>query len=480
MAQQQIDQAPGSWVEERTISRLQKRIEEAIRRARGDGKPTIASVTAKTVAPADPTAVVVASRRQGEPWFCFEQSNRSGSAVAALGCTLELEARGEERFDDLGRRWRELAARAAADPPALTPGSGLSAVGGFAFAPDGGGSPRWQGFSPASLIVPEVLLSRLEGQTWMTLNVLVGPDDTVGQCVAGVQRRLNELRAPLLPLLDPSPAGTFTVSSPIPPSHYEEAVASAVKRIRNGELEKVVLAREVEVRAPAPHNSGAVLGVLREGFPSCYVYAVGRGDAAFLGASPELLVRREGQRASTVALAGSTRRSADPSVDAHLAEQLLRNPKEREENAVVARRIARALSPFSVWVTAAAEPVVVQVANIQHLAAPIRAQLAHPVGAIELAGALHPTPAVGGEPSEVSQRLIPALEGLDRGWYAGPVGWCDAAGDGEFCVALRCALLRGVDASLYAGCGIMGDSDPASELAESELKLQALMPLLAG
>jgi salicylate biosynthesis isochorismate synthase/menaquinone-specific isochorismate synthase len=210
------------------------------------------------------------------------------------------------------------------------------------------------------------------------------------------------------------------------------------------------------------------------------VFAVGRGDATFIAASPELLIRREGQRASTVALAGSTRRSADPSVDAHLGEQLLRSDKDREENAIVARRIARTLAPHSVWVTAAPEPALVQVANIQHLGRAIRAQLASPVDAVALAGLLHPTPAVGGEPWNVAETLIPALEGLDRGWYAGPVGWTDAGGDGEFCVALRCALLRGAVAHLYAGAGIVSDSDPAGELAETEVKLAALLPVLAG
>jgi salicylate biosynthesis isochorismate synthase/menaquinone-specific isochorismate synthase len=133
-----------------------------------------------------------------------------------------------------------------------------------------------------------------------------------------------------------------------------------------------------------------------------------------------------------------------------------------------------------VWVTDAPEPVLVRVANIQHLATPIRAQLARPVAAVELAGLLHPTPAVGGEPMAAATPLIPALEGLDRGWYAGPVGWTDANEDGEFCVALRCALLRGPVAHLYAGVGVVGDSDPAAELAETEIKLAALLPVIAG
>jgi isochorismate synthase len=268
--------------------------------------------------------------------------------------------------------------------------------------------------------------------------------------------------------------------SSMPPEHYVSAVGRAVERIAAGELEKVVLAREVEVHAPVPHDPAGVFGVLREAFPGCYVFCVARGDAAFVAASPELLVRREGQRASTVALAGSARRSADPAVDDHLGEQLLRSAKDREEQAIVARRIERTLRAHAVWVAAAPEPALARMANIQHLATPIRAQLADPIGAIDLAGALHPTPAVGGEPFERAAELIPALEGMDRGWYAGPVGWTDAAEDGEFCVALRCALLHGGVGRCYAGVGVVRDSDPAAELAETEVKLQALLPVLAA
>ena len=147
-----------------------------------------------------------------------------------------------------------------------------------------------------------------------------------------------------------------------------------------------MLAREVTVQAPTPHDAAAVFGVLRAGFDSCYVFCAGRGDAAFVAASPELLIRRDGHRAQTVALAGSTRRSADPAVDDHLGEQLLRSDKDREEQAIVVRRIARALRPHAVWVAAPEEPVLIKVANIQHLGTPIRAQLAQPLSAIELAG----------------------------------------------------------------------------------------------
>ena len=212
---------------------------------------------------------------------------------------------------------------------------------------------------------------------------------------------------------------------------------------------------------------------MREQFPACFCFCFGTPEAAFVGASPELLVRRSGASVSTVALAGSTRRSSDPAVDDHLGEQLLRSDKDRREHAIVAERIVRGLRPHAVWVEARPSPRSIKVANIQHLATPVIAQLADPRSAIELAGMLHPTPAVGGEPwPERAAAAIPELEGMDRGWYAAPVGWMDATEDGEFCVALRSALLRDREAHLFAGVGVVAGSDPAAELAETEVKLR--------
>ena len=397
-----------------------------------------------------------------------------GAALASLGDARSFEAAGAERFEAVAAQWRAATARAVVDDPA-----GLVAAGGFAFAPDGGGSPAWEGFAPASMTVGEATLVRRGGSVRLTLAALVAPDDTVQDALARAERRLGELHARPLLLLDPAPTSRARISSAMPPEHYVSAVARAVERIHAGDFAKIVLAREVDVHAATGHDPAAVLGVLREGFPGCYVFGVGREDAAFVAASPELLVRREGQRASTVALAGSTRRSADPAVDDHLGEQLLQSAKDREEQAIVARLFERTLGPRAVWLSRPEEPVLVRMANIQHLATPIRAQLATPIGAVDLAGLMHPTPAVGAEPPE-AVGSIPALEGMDRGWYAGAIGWTDAVEDGEFCVGLRCALLRGGVARCQSGVGVVRDSDPAAELAETEVKLQALLPVLAG
>ena len=460
--------------------RLARHLSAASRRARRrSGAAVLAAVSVRVDRSVDPAGTVAASRRGGEPWFVMEQPDRQASALAGLGCVVALEAAGPGRFTTVAGGWRELVATAVADPPAGPRGSGPVAIGGFAFADHGGAAPPWQGFAPASLHVPEVAIARRDDEVWMTLAALVGPQDDPEQLLTALLTRTQLLRSRPLPLLDPDPLVRHQVVGTMPPEHYVGAVQRAVERIRAGRLDKIVLAREVQVHASSDHDAAAVHGVLRDAFPSCFVLCVGRGDSTFVAASPELLIRRDGLRAGTLALAGSTRRSADPAVDDHLGEQLLRSDKDRGEQQIVIRRVVRALRPHSVWVTAADEPEVIRMANIQHLATPIRAQLASPVPAVVLAGLLHPTPAVGGEPLAVAAPMIPELEGLDRGWYAGPVGWTDANEDGEFCVALRSALLTGPVARCYAGVGVVAGSDPVAELAETELKLQALLPVLA-
>jgi isochorismate synthase len=327
--------------------------------------------------------------------------------------------------------------------------------------------------------LPEVSLCRRGDDVFLTLNVVVSPGDDADLVVDRSEARLAGLRPDPLPLLDPHLTDRPEIRSVHPPADFEDAIEKATARIADGEISKVVLAREVTVEAAAAHDPAAVFGALREQFPSCFCFCCGTPEAAFLGASPELLIRRSGAGASTVALAGSTRRSSDPAVDDHLGEQLLRSDKDRREQRIVTERIVRKLRPHAVWVQTAPEPEVVKVANIQHLATPIIAQLAESHSAVELAGMLHPTPAVGGEPWPGAAATIADLEQMDRGWYAAPVGWMDAAEDGEFCVALRSALLRDREARLFAGVGVVAGSDPAAELEETEVKLQALLPLLA-
>jgi salicylate biosynthesis isochorismate synthase len=451
----------------------------ALEKGAARGRRTLVSVT-REVEVADPCAAVFASRLASDRWFCWEQPDRE-FALAGLGVAHEASSRGEDRFRDVAEECLRLGDRPVLEEPrGLPAGAGPVWVGGFAFDPEGGSSSTWSSLAPASLVLPQVSICRRGERAFLTVNAVVRPGEGTERLAEELGARLAALRldAPL-PLLDPHPTAHAEIRSARPPREFEAAVEGATSRIEAGEFSKVVLSREVIVSAAAAHDPAAIFGAMREQFPACFCFCCGTPEAAFIGASPELLVRRAGAGVSTVALAGSTRRSSDPAVDDHLGEQLLRSDKNRREQRIVAERIVRALRPHAVWVEAAAEPEIVKVANIQHLATPVIAQLAEPHSAIEMAGLLHPTPAVGGEPWPAAASAIADLEGMDRGWYAAPVGWMDATEDGEFCVALRSALLRDREAHLFAGVGVVAGSDPEAELAETEVKLQALLPLLA-
>jgi salicylate biosynthesis isochorismate synthase len=428
----------------------------------------------------DPAAAIFGSRLAADRWFCWQQPDR-GFALAGVGSALEAVSRGPDRFAEVaGACIGAGRDRLDEGSEGLPAGAGPVWVGGFAFADDGAGSAAWSSFPPALMVMPELSICRDGGEAFLTVNAAGGPGTEVEGILARLRGRLANLSPEPLAMLDPQLIGHTEIESVRTPGEFEASVATAVERIRGGDLEKVVLAREVLLRAPAAYDSAPVFGALRELFPACFCFCCGTPEAAFMGASPELLIRRSGAGVSTVALAGSARRSSDPSVYDHLGERLLQSAKDRGEHAIVVRRIVRSLARHAVWVEEAPEPGLVKVANIQHLATPIHAQLAEPRSAIALAGMLHPTPAVGGEPWPAAGELIDELEGMDRGWYAGPIGWMDATEDGEFCVGLRSALLRDREAHLFAGNGMVADSDPADELAETEVKLEAMLPLLSG
>jgi salicylate biosynthesis isochorismate synthase/menaquinone-specific isochorismate synthase len=241
----------------------------------------------------------------------------------------------------------------------------------------------------------------------------------------------------------------------------------------------VVLAREVLARGDGVVSAGMVVRGLRAAYPSCFTYLIAGADGtAFVGASPELLIRRTGTRAFAQPMAGSVARGASDAEDERLALLLTQSNKDADEHRVVSKFVVDALRPFSSTVSARG-PEVVRFTNIQHLATSVEADLKEPAAdALTLAAALHPTPAVGGWPRAEADRLIDELEGMERGWYAGAVGWIDGRGDGELAVALRCGLLWEDGARLYAGVGVMPDSDPARELEETELKFKALLTAL--
>jgi len=260
---------------------------------------------------------------------------------------------------------------------------------------------------------------------------------------------------------------------------YAAAVADLVARIRGGELRKVVLARTIQVQAGRPLDPRRLAHRLRAVNPDAYAFAAPTATGTIVGASPELLVSRFGREVRSNPLAGSAARSGDPVQDRENGARLLGSAKDHEEHAIVVEAIAETLEPLCRELSWDPEPVLLETPNVWHLSTRFRGLLREPApSALDLMLELHPTPAVAGEPRDGAFAAIERLEPFDRGAYAGPVGWVDARGDGEWAIALRCAELRGEHATMYAGAGIVGESEPAAELDETERKFRAFLDAL--
>jgi isochorismate synthase len=260
---------------------------------------------------------------------------------------------------------------------------------------------------------------------------------------------------------------------------YAHAVADIVGRIRAGDLRKVVLARTIDVQAGRRLDARRLAHRLRAVNPDAYTFAAPTPTGVLVGASPELLVSRFGREVRSNPLAGSAARSGNPAEDRENGARLLASAKDHEEHAIVVDAIARVLAPYCRELSWDPEPVLLETPNVWHLSTRFRGLLREPpASALELAGALHPTPAVAGAPTQAALRAIDELEPFDRGCYAGPVGWVDAAGDGGWAIALRCAELSGERATLYAGAGIVEGSEPAAEVEETERKFRAFLDAL--
>jgi isochorismate synthase len=263
------------------------------------------------------------------------------------------------------------------------------------------------------------------------------------------------------------------------PAAYAGAVEEIARRVRSGEVRKVVVARTIEVAAGRELDPRRLAHRLRAVDPHAFTFVAPAGDGVLVGASPELLVSRQGTEVRANPLAGSAPRSANPEEDRENANRLAASTKDREEHRIVVEAVAGVLGPLCERLEFDPEPVLAETPNVWHLSTRFHGRLREPAPtALELVEMLHPTPAVAGSPTPVALGLLHQLETFDRGCYAGPVGWVDATGDGMWAIALRCALLRGETATLYAGAGIVGDSDPAAELDETERKFRAFLDAL--
>lgn len=403
--------------------------------------------------------------------FLWDQPSQ-GLRLLGLGASVVHYETGPHRFSSMAA---SVAGTFARVKRLDTDGPGPRFVGGFGFAAsDGEPDGWWGGFPAACMVMPEVCLVATEGQAW-AIATTHGTDVSSTDAVSHLTNLLDRLRPPPRGDADPVPV---TMAPDEGSRGYRHLVAAAASEIAAGSFQKLVVARAVDATTGA--NPARILDSLRRRYPQCVTYAISAGDRLFLGATPEPLVARRGREVHSVALAGTIARGADQATDDHLAARLMADPKEREEHGHVVSGIRHTLATMGVSLEPEDPPSLRKLATVQHLETQILGRTASQTSLIELAGALHPTPAVGGLPEEGAVEWIAQHEELDRGWYAGPIGYVAADGDGEFHVALRCALLRGSIARCFVGAGIVAGSDPDRELAETTAKLRAIAGSLSG
>src|SRR5215472_2189741 len=355
---------------------------------------------------------------------------------------------GADRFRVAERALRGLFDAAETEDRVGIPGCGPVAFGSFTFDFARGGSV---------LVIPRVVLGRRDGVAWVT---------TI-EAVPGAAGAAYGMPPPPAP--EPARGGNGLTAA-----GWERAVAAAVTRIRGGSLRKVVLARSLQVATEEPIHVIGALKVLADRDPDCYVFAC----AGLIGATPELLIQRVGRQVRSRVIAETAARGYRPAEDTAASASLLASPKETEEHLYAVESVRQALAPLCDHLIADARPSVICLADTHHLATTISGTLAAPASALTLAGLLHPTAAVCGTPPGAAMDTIRELEHMDRGRYAGPVGWIDARGDGEWGLALHCGEVDGSRARLFAGCGIVAGSDPAAEAAEAEAKFQPMLRAL--
>ncbi|WP_109474019.1 isochorismate synthase [Ornithinimicrobium cavernae] len=412
---------------------------------------------------ADPTTVV-SWVREGDGLVGWGRAASSGD----LGMTG-----GPDRFDAAVRWWEDVVAGAEVLDEVDLPGTGLVAFGSFAFSPaspDGGG-----------LVVPRVIAGQRDGRAWVTSIEPVDPSSTPIAATGPVSPA-----GPHLPDGTADPAdGIRLRPGAVAPEDWPALIASAISRIEGGEVSKVVLARDVVASSPTPIDPVLLLRRLAQRYAATWTFAVD----GLIGATPEMLVRLQHGRVRSRVLAGTVRRDRTPAPSVTEAHPELEEPhssdprlhlvsdaKELEEHAYAVHSVADALAPHCASLEVPEKPFVLELPDVYHLATDLSGEATDDATSLDLAAALHPSAAVCGTPSEDAARLIAELEGMDRGRYAGPVGWLDASGDGDWGIALRCGQLApgGRSMRLFAGGGIVAASDPQAELAETEVKLAAM------
>jgi len=406
--------------------------------------------------------------------------NHGEVIFAGFGVAAELMAWGKDRFQTIRQKAKELFRDSVVVGDEILAAPRL--FGGFAFRDDFAPDNTWSVFTPAHFILPHYQLVQHDGKSWLTINAHIQPDDEPQEILPQLQAALQtryEMLAAHTPLPNKNALHMSHMNYPMSYETWERIVTAATREIKTGPLEKVVLSRVCEIQFADRIDVDSALDDLNDRYPECYRFLFEpRPYHAFYGATPELLVKVNGRRVTTMGLAGSIRRGNSPEEDEGYAQQLLSDPKERHEHALVVKAIKERLGELTTELDVPEMPCIYRLSNIQHLYTPIEGQLKQEMGVLPLVETLHPTPALGGTPRHLAMEFIRQAEPVPRGWYAAPIGWIDYHLDGEFGVAIRSAVCQDRRVWLYAGGGIVADSIPQKEWDETALKFKPMLNAL--
>jgi isochorismate synthase len=465
----------------------------ARQRARDLDHPVLLSLSIPTAVPEDPLVLIEGAPADDGYAFLWQQP-AADFALTGIGALAAAVGHGSSRFTTVAEACNRILEDSITAVSGEVERPGPFFVGGFAFSEAVGTSTQWQAFPSGCMILPRTHVLRHGSSATLTLNIMVqpnsSPDEVVRAVIAEVARLAGMVPASNPPFAKGDKDGGHAHAHENPriaqeakvtpdDAEWRRAVLQTIADIRTGRVDKLVLARECRVSSGVEVNPGRLLQRLRRAYPTCTNFLFRTPGGVFLGATPERLVALDNGDVRTAALAGSIARSDSKTKDRELGYRLLHDHKERREHALVVKAIEEALAPLCSRLNVAGEPDLLRLENVQHLITPISGRLSHSCGILDLVARLHPSPAVGGYPRTAALEALREREDIERGWYAGPVGWMDAQGNGDFAVAVRSALVRGTCVTLCAGAGIVAGSDPDIELAEVRLKMQPILSALA-
>jgi menaquinone-specific isochorismate synthase len=452
-------------------------LQTAVNRANESNKLVLFSYV-KKMQPFSPLSFYISGREQFVGERFFWQEPNGDLEIAGLGRLEKLSSsNSQQRYDQIYQQWQECVKRAVIISEDMKQATGPLLFGGFSFDEKVKNHSLWDQFGDSLFFIPKRMLTKLNDETFLTLNLLCEPGDEAQKLLTVVQESVHE---DLDKARHHSNSSVCTGIEEPAANLWLEKVGEAIQDIKNGKMDKVVLAREARLTFDDKVASEVVLRNLITDHPTSFIFSLESGSDCFIGASPERLIKKQGTVLLSTCLAGSIERGISKEEDDKLGNELLADHKNRIEHQFVVKTIEKALQEYCSEISVPGSPTLMKVKHIQHLYTPVVANCEADLSIFKVVKKLHPTPALGGLPKEKAIEWIREKEPLERGFYAAPIGWTDAYSNGEFAVAIRSGLIQGQEVSIFAGCGIVEDSDPSLEFNETSIKFKPMLHALGG